>query len=140
MADPTHRLTGAALYAGAAVPVAAGALWWVAAAPEQVADTKVVAWRRTVEQILPERADQVDARTHVLNPGEDIDDQGDVQPGPHVLTLVCAGRGQVRVRLGPGVDSGWAVPCADTPALTTLPSALGTNPPSGSRRNPRGAP
>lgn len=127
MADAPDRVSGVLLYAGAVVVLAVGAAWWIRAAPPlDGTGARVSAWRRTVEEVVPERVDQVEARTYVLNPGDDLDAEVEVRPGQHQLTLVCAGRGQVRVRFtSAGMDSGRAVPCAEEPGLLMIPAALG---------------
>ena len=121
------RARGAVMYTLAAVLVAAGGVWWVTAAPDTGVDSRLAARRALVEELLPDRFDQVDAGTLVLDVGPDAEAQTGVSPGRHVLDVVCAGQGQVRVRVGTaGADGGRAVPCADRPSPVTFTVGLGT--------------
>jgi hypothetical protein len=115
------------MYALAVVILATGAAWWFAAAPDTDADSRITAWQTMVEELLPERFDQVGAGTLALGAGPGAEEQANVTPGMHVVDVVCVGHGEVRVRVGSdGVTTGQAVPCADRPAPVTFTVALET--------------
>jgi hypothetical protein len=120
-----NRTNGAVLYACTAAVLAAGATWWFASAPAAHVDEQMTAWRATVEASVPDRSDQVDAQTTLIGPEQVGTVGGEASPGPYRLLLVCAGRGQVRVRLSTtGDDSGRAIPCSDAPVPVELAVGL----------------
>lgn len=122
-----QRATGAVLYVLATVLLVAGLWWWVRSAPDIGEDPQVVAWRAAAEAIVPDRSDQVNARTEVVGPGSSRSVGGDASPGRYQLLLACAGRGQIRVQLRTpdGLDAlDGAVPCADDPAPVALAVTL----------------
>ena len=107
------RVTGAALYAFALVLLVAGVTWFFRTAPELGEDPAVTAGRATVERLLPDLPRQAEAETMVLAAGLNTERSTDVTGGSYALALLCAGEGQVRVRLSAaGEDSGRAVPCS----------------------------
>jgi hypothetical protein len=108
------------LYALAALVLAAGTFWWFRSVPSSGAEPQAVAWRDTVELLVPDRSDQLDAQTVLLGPGMSGSIMGDASTGRYRLLLACAGRGQVRVQVGTPVDDGArAVPCGDEPVAVT---------------------
>ncbi|BFU41978.1 DUF6023 family protein [Krasilnikovia sp. MM14-A1004] len=119
------RARGLQLYALAAALLVAGAVWWVRAAPVAVADPRVAGWKDAVARRLPDATPQVQADTLVLSRGASEQREAAVAGGTFTLTMVCAGQGQVRVRLSTsGNDSGRAVPCGDRPDPVMLTVAL----------------
>jgi hypothetical protein len=73
----------------------------------------VTAARATAERLLPDRPRQAHAETIVLEPAGRTERTTPVTAGSYVVTLLCVGEGQVRVRLSDtGEDSGRGVPCA----------------------------
>jgi hypothetical protein len=121
----TTRANGAVLYALTAIVLAAGAVWWFSSAPAAYVDPQMAAWRSAVERGVPDRSDQIDAQTNIIGPDQSGSANGDTSPGPYRLVLVCAGRGQVRVRMSTsGDDSGRAVTCSDTPVPAELSVGL----------------
>jgi hypothetical protein len=106
------RVAGAAPYALALVLLAAGGVWFVRAAPETGEDPAIVAGRATVERLLPDLPTQAEAETMVLATARRAERNTAVPGGSYTLAVLCAGDGQVRVRLSDtGLDSGRAVPC-----------------------------
>ncbi|RZU50596.1 hypothetical protein EV385_2371 [Krasilnikovia cinnamomea] len=119
------RARGVQLYALAVALLVAGAVWWVRAAPHADADPRVAGWQDVVTRLVPDATPQVQADTLVLPPGRTARREAAVAGGTFTLTMVCAGQGQVRVRLSTsGNDTGRAVPCADRPDPVTLSVAL----------------
>ncbi|GAB1643455.1 DUF6023 family protein [Krasilnikovia sp. MM14-A1259] len=111
-----ERARGLQLYAIAAVLLAAGAAWWVRAAPGTGEDPRVPRWKDAAVRRVPDATPQVLADMVVLTRGASAQRETDVPGGTFTLTMVCAGEGRVRVRLSStGNDSGRAVPCADRP-------------------------
>jgi hypothetical protein len=116
---------GALLYALGALLLVAGTLWWVRAAPPAGTDPRVKGWRTSVEQLLPDRADQLAAGTVVIRAGGTSEVTALTRPGRHYLYFLCAGEGQVLIRLSSsGADSGRLVRCAERPDLQSLAVAL----------------
>ncbi|GAB1694835.1 hypothetical protein KRM28CT15_66380 [Krasilnikovia sp. M28-CT-15] len=119
------RARGVQLYALAAALLIAGAAWWVHAAPGPRPDPRVAGWKDVVARLLPDATPQVLSDTLVLTRGGSARRETAVPGGTFTLTMVCAGQGQVRVRLSTsGNDSGRAVPCGDRPDPVMLTVAL----------------
>ncbi len=107
-----ERAADAAPYALALILLVAGGVWFVRAAPDTGEDPAVTAGRATVERLLPDLARQAEAETVVLPAGKRTERNTSVRGGSYALAMLCAGEGQVRVRLSDtGLDSGRAVPC-----------------------------
>ena len=107
------RATGATLYALALALLLAGGVWFGWAAPATGEDPQLRSGRATVERLLPDVPQQGSAETMIIAGGARTDRTTTVPGGAYVVTMVCAGDGQVRVRLSvTGEDSGRAVPCA----------------------------
>jgi hypothetical protein len=116
-----NRTTGAVLYALTAALLAAGAVWWVRTAPPVGTDPAVAGWRASVEQLLPDRADQITAGTLVVRPNGTREVDAETQPRRYYLFFLCAGQGQVLIQPEPpGRGSGQVVPCSDRPQLQSL--------------------
>lgn len=114
-----------ALYASAALVLAAGATWYTAADPGTGEDGRVARWRATAERVVPDLPRQAVADTVVLTGSATRERTTPVDSGAYTLTMVCAGTGRVRVRLSSfGNDSGRAVRCADAPQSEQLTVAL----------------
>jgi hypothetical protein len=114
-------------YALAALVLVAGGAWFFGSAPYLGEDQRVRAWKATVTRALPDVQPQVEAETVLLGTASDRQAAVPVTSGPFILTVICAGVGQVRVRLSStGDDTGRAVRCADEPQPVTMSVALGT--------------
>ena len=120
------RTRGALLYSLAGAVLLGGGVWYFRAAPDLGLDPRVAQWRETVERVLPDRPLQTSADTIVISGDAGAERTSPVDGGSYVLSLVCAGTGQVRVRLSSsgGNDSGRGVPCTEEPAPQRLPVAL----------------
>ncbi|AGL21350.1 hypothetical protein L083_7840 [Actinoplanes sp. N902-109] len=115
------------LYALAVLLLAAGAVWFVRSAPTPGEDQRVAAGRTTVERLLPDLAQQTGAETLVLKARARVERNTGVPTGSYALMLICAGSGQVRLRLSATlVDSGRAVPCGAEPQPVVLDVSLGS--------------
>jgi hypothetical protein len=109
------------LYAATGVVLLAGAGWYAWAAPDTGEDPRVAAWRATVERLVPDQPLQAMADTVVLSGATSRESTTPVDGGSYTLTMICAGSGQVRVRLSSfGNDSGRAVRCTDEPRTEQL--------------------
>ncbi len=116
-----NRTTGAVLYTLAATLLAAGTLWWIRTAPPVGTDPAVAGWRVSVEQLLPDRVDQIAAGTLVVRPEGVREVDAETRPGRHYLFFLCAGQGQVLIEPGPpGRGAGRLVLCGDRPQLQSL--------------------
>ena len=119
-----ERTRGVLLYAAAAIVLLGGGVWFVRAAPLTGADPRVRAWQETVEEVLPDSPLAM-SDTVVLEGDLSTDRTSPVDGGSYSLAMVCAGTGQVRVRVSTNRrDSGRAVPCADRPSPQRLDVAL----------------
>jgi hypothetical protein len=123
-----ERARGLQLYALAAIVLVGGGVWFFRAAPYTGDDPRVKAWRATVIRELPDVQPQIGADTVVLGRGADTEAGAPVPGGSFTLTMICAGVGQVRVRLSStsNNDTGRPVRCADQPQPVTLTVGLGT--------------
>jgi len=116
------------LYSAAVALFAAGAAWWVGAAPHDDPDTRVEQWRQSVRELLPDLATQETADTVTLIAGVEREVDADVGTGEFVVAVVCAGgrESQVRVTLGePGEDTGRGVACSGDRQPDTFSLSLG---------------
>jgi hypothetical protein len=121
------RARGLQLYALAAAVLVGGGGWFLASAPYTGADPRVKVWREAVTRALPDVQPQVAADTVALVRGMERAVDEPVPGGSVTLTMVCAGVGQVRVRLSAtGDDTGRPVPCTDNPQPVTLTFGLGS--------------
>jgi hypothetical protein len=105
-----------ALYATAAALLAAGVFWWVRAAPPGPQHSKVDQWKASALRLLPDVELQDSADTMVLAAGVDQEVVSDVGSGEFVVSVVCVGgeQSRVRVSLGDiGTDSGHGLDCTD---------------------------
>lgn len=116
------------LYALAGVLLIGGIVWFFRAAPYLGDDPRVLAWQATVIRELPDVQPQVGSDTLMIGSGAEREARAPVDGGSFTLTMICAGVGQVRVRLSAvgSNDTGRAVPCADVPQVVTLTVGLGT--------------
>jgi hypothetical protein len=118
-------ITGVVLCAVAVLLVVAGAAWWVRAAPAVEPRSQVSAWRASAERLLPDRFEQVAAGTVVIRANGASEVEGETRPGRHYLYFLCAGHGQVLIRLSSGgPESGRMVECEDPPVVQTLAVSL----------------
>jgi hypothetical protein len=122
-----QRARGLQLYLLAAVVLLAGGAWFFRTAPYLGNDPRLKQWRDTVTLGLPDVQPQTGADTVVLGTGADTEAGATVVGGSFTLSMLCAGVGQVRVRLSSGGDdTGRPVHCADQPEPVTLTIGLGT--------------
>jgi hypothetical protein len=118
-------ITGAVLYAAAALLVVTGSVWWVRAAPPPEERSQVTAWRVTAEKLLPDRYEQIAAGTVVIRAEGASEVTAETRPGRHYLFFLCAGHGQVLIRLSSGgPESGRLVDCEDPPVVQSLAVGL----------------
>ena len=123
-----ERARGLQLAVLAAIVLVGGGVWFFQAAPYTGDDPRVQVWRATVIRELPDVQPQIGADTVVLGRGADTEAGAPVPGGSFTLTMVCAGVGQVRVRLSStgDNDTGRPVRCSDQPQPVTLTVGLGT--------------
>lgn len=76
------------------------------------------AWREAVKAAVPDRPDQHNASTEVLQPGPSRS-AGDSVSGSFQLTLSCAGEGVVQVKVNAPEGPDMTVPCAEVPPTVT---------------------
>jgi hypothetical protein len=102
----------------------AGGVWFVRASPGAGVDPRMAAWRATAEELLPD-APLAMSDTIVLSGDVPSEHRSPIDGGSYALSMLCAGTGQVRVRVSTGNnDSGRAVPCSDAPSPETIRVAL----------------
>jgi hypothetical protein len=120
------RARGVLLYSLAGVVLLAGGLWFVRAAPQTGPDPRVARWQRIAEEALPDLPLQTMADTIVISGDAGTERSNAVDGGSYALSMVCAGAGQVRVRLSSSGsnDSGRAVRCSEEPTPEQLRVAL----------------
>jgi Family of unknown function (DUF6023) len=108
----SERGRGIVLHALAALVCVVGVGWWWRAAPRAAVDERLVDWRHSAEQLLPDIGDQEFANTLALDGGVGHEEVVDVEPGDFQISVVCAGDdgSRVRVSLGAG-DSGRGMRC-----------------------------
>ncbi|MEU4425477.1 DUF6023 family protein [Actinoplanes sp. NPDC024001] len=109
-----ERGRGAALHLLAASILMLGGVWWWSAAPEQTSDPRLLHWRLSAEQLLPEGGDQESASTLALGDGAGHEEElGGLGTGTFQVSMVCAGDdgSRIRVSLG-GYDSGRGMRCS----------------------------
>jgi len=122
-----ERLRNLQPYVLAALVLVGGGVWFFGSAPYLGEDRRVKAWRATVTRDLPDVQPQIEADTVVLGRSADTEAAASVSAGSFTLAMICAGVGQVRVRLSStGNDTGRPVPCADEPQPVMLTVWLGT--------------
>ena len=111
------RARGAVLYAGAAVLFAAGAFWWVSAAPREPRDPQLEEYRASALRLLPDVASQTDADTLALVAGAEQEVSAAVGTGRYLVSVICVGgeNSQVRISLGEVDDSGHGMQCSGDP-------------------------
>lgn len=118
-----ERGRGAVLHASAALILILGVVWWWRAEPRQVVDQRLLDWRLSAEQLLPEVGDQEMVKTLALEPASGHDEVIEVEQGDFLVSVVCAGGdgSRVRVSLGQG-DSGRGLRCsgARTPEILSV--------------------
>jgi hypothetical protein len=116
----SERARGAVLYAGAALLLAAGGVWWVRAEPEPEVDPDVARWSATAERLLPEPPDAEATETVELGVGAERQIDAPIDTGNQRLSVVCVGEADsiVRVSLGLIDDSGRGLHCTGDQAPT----------------------
>ena len=109
-----ERARGATLYTFAAVLLLTGGLWFERAAPARQADEGIATARATVERLLPDLPQSSESETLVLVAGEPTERRTTtLRGGSYTVTMLCLGKGQVRVKLSEtGEDTGKAVHCS----------------------------
>ncbi len=111
----SERGRGAILHGLAALILVAGGTWWWRSAPRDDSDPRVLAWRLTAEQLLPETGDQELADTVVVPASGSYEKGVDLDGGAFQVAVVCAGPDGSRVRVSFGDDeSGRGLPCSGT--------------------------
>jgi hypothetical protein len=107
-----ERGHGAVLHALAALILLVGAWWWWRAAPRPAADSRLIDWRHTAEQLLPDVGDHETASTLALETGAGHEEVVDVEQGAFLISVVCAGDDGSRVRVSLGAGSGRGMRCS----------------------------
>ncbi|WP_430781344.1 DUF6023 family protein [Actinoplanes sp. G11-F43] len=108
-----ERGRGLLLYALATSIMMIGLVWWWRAAPRQVVDERMLGWRRTAEQLLPDIGDQERVNTVALSAESPHEESVEVARGEFLVSVVCAGDSGSRIRVSFGVsDSGRGVRCS----------------------------
>ena len=110
----SERARGVVLYAGAALSLVAGGVWWLRAAPAQEIGPDVAGWTATAERLLPEAPEAEATETVELGPGAERQIDAPIDTGNQRLSVVCVGESStiVRVSLGLIDDSGRGLHCA----------------------------
>jgi hypothetical protein len=110
----SDRARGTVLYAGAAVLLGAGGVWWVAAAPSQPRDARIEEYRATALRLLPDVASQIDAGSVALAAGAEREVLAEVGNGELLVSVVCVGgeNSRLRISLGEVGDSGHGMDCS----------------------------
>ena len=101
------------LHALTALILVSGVVWWWNAAPSRAVDERLLGWRLSAEQLLPDAGGQELSSTMALEPGPGHEEVIGVEPGDFLISVVCAGADQSRIRvsLGSG-ESGRGVRCS----------------------------
>ncbi|MEU8815966.1 DUF6023 family protein [Actinoplanes sp. NPDC048796] len=134
----SERVRGAVLYSMAAVLLAAGATWWLVAAPDDTEPTSPAQqWRQAAERLLPDVGTQEDGATLTLTPGAAQQISTEVPSGQYSVAMVCVGGSGSTVRVsldsaesgfgdfsGVGGDSGLGMSCEQERSPETFPVQL----------------
>ncbi|WP_436525771.1 DUF6023 family protein [Actinoplanes sp. HUAS TT8] len=111
----SDRGRGAILHGLALLVLVAGVTWWWRAAPRDDSDPRLLAWRLTAEQLLPETGEQEMTDTVVVPASGDYEKGADLDGGAFQVAVVCAGPDGSRIRVSFGDDeSGRGLPCSGT--------------------------
>ncbi|WP_285557690.1 DUF6023 family protein [Actinoplanes regularis] len=122
-----ERGRGVILQGLAALLLVLGGAWWWRAAPRDDSDPRLLAWRLTAEQLLPESGDQELADTVVLPAEGDYEKVADLDSGVFQVAVVCAGPDNSRVRISFGDDeSGRGLPCSGERTPEVFSVGVGT--------------
>ncbi|GAA2902970.1 hypothetical protein Acy02nite_45210 [Actinoplanes cyaneus] len=119
----TERGRGVILHGLAVLILVAGGIWWWRSAPRDDSDPRLLAWRLTAEQLLPETGDQEMTDTVVVPASSNYEKGADLDGGAFQVAVVCAGPDGSRVRVSFGDDeSGRGLPCsgARTPEVFSV--------------------
>ncbi|WP_328462961.1 DUF6023 family protein [Actinoplanes sp. NBC_00393] len=118
-----ERGRGAVLHLLTAMILLGGGLWWWQTAPRQTTDPRLLHWRLSAEQLLPDVGDQEMATTLALQDGAGHEEVADVGHGEFLVSVICAGDNGSRVRVSLSrYDSGRGMRCsgARTPEVFTV--------------------
>ncbi|MEU8237271.1 DUF6023 family protein [Actinoplanes missouriensis] len=108
-----ERGRGAVLHLSAVLILIAGAMWWWRAAPREPVDDRLLGWRRTAEQLLPESGEQQMSGTVAVTGGEGHEEVAAVGSGEFLVSVVCAGEDGSRVRVSLGArETGRGMRCS----------------------------
>lgn len=107
-----ERGHGAVLHALAALILVVGVGWWWHAAPDPAVDSRLIDWRHTTEQLLPDIGDHELANTLALESEAGHEEVVDVEQGEFLISVVCAGDDGSRVRVSLGAGSGRGLRCS----------------------------
>ncbi|MEU4559819.1 DUF6023 family protein [Actinoplanes sp. NPDC023936] len=107
-----ERGRGAVLHLLAALILVAGAMWWWRAAPREPVDDRLLDWRLTAEQLLPDSGDlQTSGTVAVTEDGHE--EVAEVGGGEFLVSVVCAGEDGSRVRVSLGArETGRGLRCS----------------------------
>ncbi|AEV88918.1 hypothetical protein ACWT_7909 [Actinoplanes sp. SE50] len=123
----SERGRGAILHGLAALVLAAGGTWWWRAAPRDASDPRLLTWRLTAEQLLPETGDQEAAETVALAPRQDYEKVSDLDGGTFQVSVICAGPDGSRARVSfGGPESGLGLNCSGTRTPQVFSVGVGT--------------
>ncbi|PRX20231.1 DUF6023 family protein [Actinoplanes italicus] len=117
-----ERGHGAVLHALAALILVIGVGWWWRAAPHPAVDRRLVDWRQSAEQLLPDIGDHEMSNTLALEAEAGHEEVVDVEQGEFLISVVCAGSDGSRVRVSLGEGSGRGLRCSGsrTPETFTV--------------------
>jgi uncharacterized protein DUF6023 len=94
-----ERTRGAVLYALAALVLIAGGFWWLRAAPDGSADSRLDRWRQDAMRLLPNSGDQEDGDMIELAANVDHEIESPVAGGVYQVSAVCVGPPDSMVRV-----------------------------------------
>ncbi|MFB9338501.1 DUF6023 family protein [Actinoplanes octamycinicus] len=123
------RGRGVVLLVVAVLLLVAGGTWWWSARPRSESDPRLLSWRLTAEQLLPDTGDQEAADTMVLAGNSETAKINDLDGGAFLVSVVCAGPdgSLVRVSLGEGdEDSGRGLRCSGARTPEVFSVGVGT--------------
>ncbi|KUL27598.1 DUF6023 family protein [Actinoplanes awajinensis] len=122
-----ERGRGVILHGLAVLLVVAGGIWWWRAEPAVESDPRLLTWRLAAEQLLPETEDQEKSDTLALAAEGEYDEVAALDGGAFLVSVVCAGPDDSRVRVSLGDDdSGRGLRCSGSRTPEVFSVGVGT--------------